>query len=366
VIVGAGPAGLAVAACLRAAGRPFVVLDRNDAVASSWRSRYRRLHLHTAKEYSALPLLPFPREYPRYPSRDQVVEYLDLYARHFEIQPRLGEKVLSARRGDDGRWTVTTLRGQHRCGQVVVCTGHSAVPFRPQWPGEQSFGGEILHSASYLSGERFAGKRVLVVGLGNSGGEIAIDLVEHGARVDLAVRGGINVVPRDLLGMPIQRSTILLSVFPVWLRDAVARLVSRLAFGDLRRVGLSRPADGPVSQIVRRRRIPLIDVGTIALLRQGRIGVRPDISALEPGAVRFSDGAVEPFDAIVAATGYRPGAAALLPDHPEAVDGNGHPPAVSHPRLGGLFFVGFRTPPTGLLRQIAIDARAVARMIVAG
>jgi indole-3-pyruvate monooxygenase len=364
VIVGAGPAGLAMAACLRRAGRPFLVLEQSDDVATSWRGRYQRLHLHTARQHSGLPYLPFPRQLPRYPSRAQVIEYLERYARHFEIEPRFDETVRAVQRSEGGDWIVRTDRGEHRGGQVVFCTGQAEVAVRPRWPGDDRFGGELLHSSGYFTGERFAGKRVLVVGLGNSGGEIAIDLVEQGAaRVDIAVRGPVNVVPRDFLGMPIQRSTILLSGLPLWLRDGIARAVSRLSFGDLTKVGLPRPTEGVISGIVGRHRIPLIDVGTIALLRQGKIGLRPDVAGFELTEVRFVDGKSEPYDAVVLATGFRPAVGTLLPEHGGALDEGGYPRGLASPELPGLFFVGFGRPPTGLLREIGREARTVARAI---
>jgi indole-3-pyruvate monooxygenase len=366
VIVGAGAAGLAVAACLRRAGRPFTVLERGDAVGLAWRTRYRRLHLHTAKQHSGLPFLPFPRQYPRYPSRDQVIEYLEAYRRHFDIQPRLGQAVRSVSRRADGQWTVATTAGEERASSVAICTGQAAVPFRPTWPGLELFGGEILHSSDYSSGERFAGRRVLVVGLGNSGGEIAIDLVEHGAEVEIAARSPVNVVPRDFLGMPIQRSTIVLSALPLAVRDRIARMVSRLTFGDLTEVGLPRSTEGPISGIVSRHRIPLIDVGTVALLREGKIRVRGDVAGLQPGVVQFSDGTSGAYDVVVLATGYRSGAVPLLAGQPGALNEHGYPPGPVHPELPGLFFIGFGSPPTGLLREIARDARKVARAIDEG
>jgi hypothetical protein len=245
----------------------------------------------------------------------------------------------------------------------VLCTGRSDLPHRPRWPGQETFAGEILHSADYLSGERFAGKRVLVVGLGNSGGEIAIDLVEHGASPDIAVRSPVNVVPRDLMGMPIQRSTILLSFLPLRVRDWIARRVSRAVFGDLQALGMPRPQEGPVTQFVKRGRIPLIDVGTVALVRQGRIRLRPNVQQFERDGIRFVDGAVHPFDAVILATGYTTGLPALSPELGAVTDGSGCPQELHHADLPGIFFVGYSSPPTGLLRQIAIDARRVARQI---
>jgi hypothetical protein len=359
IIVGAGPAGLAVAACLRRAGRPFVILEQSqDGVGASWRARYRRLHLHTAKQHSGLPHLPFPRNHPRYPSREQVIEYLELYRRHFDIEPRFGQRVVSIAPGPDGWWNTTTASGVHRSRQVVICTGRWEIPLRPRWPGEERFSGEILHSSAYRSAERFAGKRVLVVGLGNSGGEIAVDLTEQGAQTEIAVRSPVNVVPLDFLGMPIQRATILISFLPLFVRDWIGRLVSRLAFGDLRALGFSKPRQGPITQIVQRGRIPLIDVGTVALVRQGKIRLRPNVQQFEGGAaVRFVDGSVQTFDAVVLATGYDAGVPALLSGlGVTAGEAGGLREPGDGPRRG-LFFVGFNSPPTGLLRQIAIEPK---------
>jgi len=368
IIVGAGPAGLAVAACLRRADRPFVVLEQSDdGVGASWRARYRRLHLHTAKQHSGLPYLPFPRHHPRYPSREQVIEYLELYRRHFEIEPRFGQRVVSIAQGPDGWWNTTTAGGVHRSRQVVVCTGRWEVPRRPRWPGEERFTGEIVHSAAYRSAERYAGKRVLVVGLGNSGGEIAVDLAEQRAHAEIAVRSPVNVVPLDFLGMPIQRATILISFLPLFIRDWIGRLVSRLAFGDLRALGLRRPQQGPMTQIVKRGRIPLIDVGTLALVRQGRIRLRPDVQQFEgDDTIRFVDGDVQTFDAVVLATGYDAGVPALLSGLGVTADEAGGLRLIGDSPRRGLFFVGFNSPPTGLLRQIAIEAKKVARLIARG
>ncbi|MEA2700550.1 MAG: indole-3-pyruvate monooxygenase [Myxococcales bacterium] len=367
IIVGAGPAGLAVAACLRRAGRPFVVLEQSDdGVGASWRGRYRRLHLHTAKQHSGLPHLPFPRHHPRYPSREQVIEYLDLYRRHFEIEPRFGQRVVSIAQGSDDWWSTTTADGVHRSRHVVVCTGRWEVPQRPHWPGEERFSGEIVHSSAYSSAERFAGKRVLVVGLGNSGGEIAVDLAEQGAQTEIAVRSPVNVVPLDFLGMPIQRATILISFLPLFVRDWIGRLVSRLAFGDLRALGLPRPQQGPMTQIVKRGRIPLIDVGTLFLVRQGKIRLRPNVQQFEGGgAIRFVDGNVQTFDAVVLATGYDAGVPALLAGLGVTADEAGGLRQGGDGQRRGLFFVGFTSPPTGLLRQIAIEAKKVAKEISA-
>src|SRR5918911_5375509 len=210
VIVGAGPAGLAVGACLSRADVPFVILEREERAGSAWRRHYERLHLHTDKARSELPYLPYPKHYPRYPSCEQVISYLENYAAHFGLEPRIGQEVLSARH-QDGLWRTETQESVYLSRRLVVATGYNGEPHIPRWPGQEDFRGEILHSSSYKTGAPYRGKRVLVVGFGNSGGEIAVDLHEHGARVTLSVRSPVNVIPCELFGLPILAIAIPLS-----------------------------------------------------------------------------------------------------------------------------------------------------------
>lgn len=360
LVIGAGPAGLAVGACLRRAGVDFVMLEREGTVGASWRRHYDRLHLHTDRAHSSLPFLPLPRDYPRYPSRDQVIAYLEAYARAFGLAPRCGEEVTRAR-PVDGRWEVETPRARYRSRAVVVATGAFAVPVRPRWPGLDAFRGSVLHSAEYRDGERFRGARVLVVGLGNSGGEIAIDLVEHGARPTLAVRGPVNLLPRDLLGLPILTWAIALSRLPPPLADALARPLLRLTVGDPSRYGLRRPDRGPMQQIRDRARIPLIDVGTLPLIRAGRIAVRPGVARFAPEGVEFEGGEAEAFDAVVLATGFGHGLERFIEGAERILGQEGRPAASGRETaLPGLYLCGFHVAPTGMLREISLEARRIA------
>src|SRR5262249_18819606 len=160
---------------------------------------------------------------------------------------------------------------------VVVATGYTRAPFRPSWPGLESYQGRVLHSSEYRNGDAWRGKDVLVVGFGNSGGEIAIDLAERGARPTLSVRSAVNIVPRDFLGIPILAWGIALSALPVRVADAIAWVVSRLAIGRLDRLGLEKLPYGPNRQIRRYRRIPLLDIGTVARIRRKEIAVVPGV-----------------------------------------------------------------------------------------
>ncbi len=355
IVVGAGPAGLAVSACLRRACVEHVLVERESAVASSWRRHYDRLHLHTDRRRSSLPGAPFPPGTPRYPSRDQVVAYLERYAAEHSIPPRLGEEVRAARRDADG-WDVETSRGRVRARHLVVATGVNGEPVEPSWPGLETFPGDVLHSARYRNGAAWRGRDVLVVGLGNSGGEIAIDLHEHGARPALSVRGPVCVIPREILGIPVLALAIPLSRLPPRVADLVSRPLVRLALGDPARAGLPPPDAGPMEQIARRARIPLIDVGTLALLRAGAIRLFPALDRFDGAEARFVDGRAARFDAIVLATGYRPRLGFLA---------GAPPPGDPAARAQRLHYCGFEVAATGMLRQIALEARAIARTVAA-
>jgi cation diffusion facilitator CzcD-associated flavoprotein CzcO len=365
VIVGAGPAGLAVATCLRRARIPFIVLEQGDRIAPSWHRHYDRLHLHTAKAFSGLPYWPFPRHYPRYPSRLQFIAYLEAYAAQFSIRPHFGQHVVAVTPVADG-WRTATNRAAYWSRHVVLATGYNSRPYQPVWPGQEQFAGSIIHSSAYRNGAPYRDQRVLVVGFGNSGGEIAIDLWEHGARaVAVAVRSPTNVIPRDLFGIPAMAFAIAQRKLPAPIADALNAPLVRRRFGDLAAYGLRPAGDGPLTQIRTRGRIPLIDVGTVRLIRGGAVQVRPGIAAFTASGVTFTDGGTEAFDAVILATGYRPAIAALLPDSAAMTDDQGIPrrsgDATGTP---GLYWCGFRVVATGMLREIGIEAKRIAQVIV--
>ncbi|HUO86815.1 MAG TPA: NAD(P)/FAD-dependent oxidoreductase [Thermoanaerobaculia bacterium] len=364
IVVGAGPAGLATAACLRREGVATTILEAGPAVGTSWRNHYRRLHLHTARVHSGLPHLPLPRGAGRYPGRQRVVEYLDAYARRFALEPLFGTAVERIAPRGDG-WRVATSRGPFDAPHVVVATGLNRRPVRPSWPGMADFAGQLLHSADYRDGEPFRDRRVLVVGMGNTGAEIALDLVEHGAAaVAISVRDGVNVIPRDILGLPVQSLGLATRFLPLAMRDKTMRRLSRLRFGDLGRLGLGAPSLGPLSQIALAGRIPVIDVGTVRRIAAGDIAVRPGIERFEADSLVFVDGRREPFDAVLLATGYHPALDELVDGVERVTDGRGLPTACgTESALPGLWFVGFASPSTGALRTASIEARRTAAEI---
>ena len=362
VVIGAGAAGLATGQALARRGLPFVVLEKEEAVGASWRGRYERLHLHTGKRYSALPGMPFPAEAPTYPSRVQVIDYLTAYAERFGVRPRFGWMVERLEPNGAG-WRTRTSRGELRSHSVVVATGFNAAPLRPEWPGMDDYRGDLLHSADYRRPDRWVGKRVLVVGSGNSGAEIALDLLEHGAQVDLCVRGKVHVLKRDTLGLPNPLPSILLGRLPLALADAIARATLRLTMGNLSRWGLEPPDMGPFRAIAETARIPLVDVGTVDRIKKGEIAVRKGIERFDREGVSFVDGERQSYAAVVLATGFRTGLDRFLAAADELVDPRGRRRAASVEARPGLFLVGFVQPATGLLREIGREAEQAAEAI---
>jgi cation diffusion facilitator CzcD-associated flavoprotein CzcO len=222
----------------------------------------------------------------------------------------------------------------------------------------------VLHSSQYRSGAPFRDRDVLVVGFGNSGGEIALDLHEHGARTALAVRGAVNVLPRELLGIPIVAIGLAERALPPRVADCLNAGLLRAAVGDLTRYGLHKAARGPRAQIERDGRIPLIDVGTLALIRRGAIAVYPGVAHFSADGVVFADGRTSRFDAVILATGYRPRVDAFVSDAARVLDREGTPASSGcESALPGLYFCGFRVVPTGMLREIGREARRISRAI---
>ncbi|MEO5738129.1 MAG: NAD(P)/FAD-dependent oxidoreductase [Variovorax sp.] len=365
VVIGAGPAGLAVSACLREQGLPHALLEREAEAAPVWRHQYDRLHLHTAKRFSGLPLSPWPDEAPRYPSRAQVFDYLSRYASERAVAPRFGVEVQRVKRRGE-RFAVDTSSGPLSPRFVVVATGYNGVVNRPALPGLEGFRGSVLHASAYRNPAPYAGLRTLVVGCGNTGAEIALDLAEQGVDVVMVVRGPVHVVPRDLFGMPSQQVGVMLARLPLGLRDAIAAAAMRFAVGDLSRWGIVRPDIGLNRMIEDIGRVPILDIGTVAAIKAGRIRVLPAVEQVLEDGVRFAGDATHPFEAIILATGYRPGLERIVGGFDAIADARGRPHCFGQETaIAGLFFVGFRNPPTGALREIALETPRVAAAIKA-
>jgi indole-3-pyruvate monooxygenase len=364
VIVGASAAGLATAACLKEAGKSFEILEATNVVGTSWRHHYDRLHLHTPKSSSVLPGLKMPREWPRYPAREQVIDYLAHYRARHGLSPKYDQQVTRLEYLD-GALVATTATRRWTSANVVVATGANRRPVRPTWPGMDSYCGEVLHSSQYRNGDPWRGRPVLVVGFGNSACEQAIDLVERGAQAHLSVRSPVNVVPRDVLGfVPVLQLGIAMRHVPTAISDAMAWPLIRLSVGDIADVGLKKLPYGPNTQIARDRHIPLLDIGTMAHIRAGRISVHPQIERFTPDGVQFGDGSALAVDAVVLGTGYRPALEEFLVGWEAVCDVDGVPLVSGGPTaMPGLYFCGQFVSPAGMLREIGLEAGRIAGQI---
>ncbi|HWH45706.1 MAG TPA: NAD(P)/FAD-dependent oxidoreductase [Thermoleophilaceae bacterium] len=362
VVIGAGPAGLASAAMLRRRGVPCVVLER-DAIAASWRRHYDRLHLHTARGFSHLPGLRMSSRHGRWVPRDGVIGYLERYARHHGIEVRRGIEVSRLDR-EDGGWRIETSEGAVHARALVVATGYNREPHMPEWPGREGFTGDLIHGSEYRNPDPYRGRDVLVVGSGNTGAEIAVDLVEGGAsRVRLAVRTPPNILPRETGGVPAQATGILMRHLPAKVADPIVEATRRVTVGDLSPYGMPPAPRGAFSQAVEDDVVPILDVGLIGALKRGEVEVVPAVEGFDGAEVLLRGGERVSPGAVIACAGYRRALEPLI-GHLGLVGDKGRPVvhgARTDPRAPDLHFIGYTNPISGMFREFGIDARRIAK-----
>ncbi len=335
-----------------------MVLERGDRAAWCWANLYDSLTLHTGKHLSALPGMAFPRSAPLFVSRAMFCEYLERYRTRFAIPVETGAEVLRAER-TNGDWRLHFRTGEMQARAVVVATGIISNPVVPEFAGRDRFRGSVMHSAEYRRPAGYHGRRVLVVGVGNSGGEIGSELARTGAQVTIAVRTGANVVPLTLFGLPIQYASCVVRKLPRRAQEGIVEVVRRITEARRGPPVLPRPPHSPLDAI------PLIGFNLVDAIRDGLIQVRGGIAELTERGARFTDGAEQEFDLIILATGFRSALGflkgircdsrgfALRTDRVTSAD---------HPRL---LFVGHNYDATGALLNIKRDSRLAAEQIVA-
>ncbi|KAK9288540.1 hypothetical protein L1049_016999 [Liquidambar formosana] len=316
VIVGAGPSGLAVSAGLKKQGVPSIILERANCIASLWQNHtYDRLKLHLPKQFCQLPNFSFPQNFPEYPTKDQFIHYLESYARHFDINPQFNESVQSAKYDETcGLWRVRTVstsgstRGdevEYICRWLVVATGENAEKVVPEFEGLQEFGGHVMHACDYKSGENYRGKHVLVVGCGNSGMEVSLDLCNHNSMPSMVVRSSVHVLPREVLGKStFELAVLMMKWLPLWVVDKTLLVLARLILGNIEKYGLKRPPMGPLQLKNTQGKTPVLDIGTLQKIRSGEIKVVPGIKRFSRGRVELLNGENLQIDSVILATGY--------------------------------------------------------------
>lgn len=360
MVIGAGPAGLATSRELTRAGVEHVVFERGEHAGETWANLYDSLVLHTARRLSALPGLAFPPSTPLFPGRNDFVQYLHRYAETFRV-PISTETEVTALRRTNGAWTATTQTGQVISAPfAVVATGIVSNPVQPEIPNRREYSGRVMHSVDYRRPEGFAGQRILVVGVGNSAGEISAELAHAGAAVTVAVRSGATVVPRDVAGVPIQYLAVPLSHLPKPLQAFMAATIGRLSELVRGPAVLPRPAGTGC------RQVPLIGFHLPDAIRSGAIRLQRGVEAFTADGVRFAGGITESFETVILATGYR-AALGLLGSavHTDACGFAMRHGLVASADDPSLFFVGHNYDLRGGLLNIGRDARLAVRQIVA-
>ncbi|CAK7348235.1 unnamed protein product [Dovyalis caffra] len=309
IIVGAGPSGLATAACLNQHSIPHIVLEREDCFASLWKKySYDRLHLHLRKEFCELPHMSFPESFPTYVPKDQFIQYLDNYVSYFKISPLYQRSVEFASFDEEAeKWNVKARNvssgeiEEYSARFLVVASGETSDPFIPEVEGLNSFTGEVLHSTNFKNGKTYSDKNVLVVGSGNSGMEIALDLANHGARTSIVIRSPIHILSREMVYLGLN----MLKYFSCGLVDKLMVLLSKLVYGDLTKYGINRPTEGPFFMKVAYGKYPVFDVGTFNKIKSGEIQVLPALESIRGNEVAFENGKSYPFDTILFCTGFK-------------------------------------------------------------
>jgi indole-3-pyruvate monooxygenase len=363
LIVGASISGLALAAALQKHSVEYMIIEKTSEIASPWRKHYERLHLHTNKRVSGLPYKKFGDHVPRYPSRNEVLSYLEEYQKYFGIQPLLNTEASSIRKEED-YWITQTNNETFRSRYVIMATGAFGKPKPVYFEGMDSFPGAIMHSSAYKNGKDFKGKKVLVVGFGNSACEIAIDLYEQGALPCMSVRSAVNIIPRDLMGIPILEISQVLSRLPPRLADTINAPLMRLLFGDISKLGLQKKSYGPFEEIKKEGSIPVLDIGTISHIRKGHIKIYKGIERIKESTVCFSDGSNEDFNAIIACIRFSTENARIADVGNDRFDDLKF--CADRQQLfgkDGLYFCGYWVGPTGQIHEISRDAKKIAKDI---
>jgi putative flavoprotein involved in K+ transport len=365
LIIGGGAAGLATAATLSSRGIKALVLDKEDSIGKSWSRRYQCLKLHTIRRYSGLPHYPIPEHFPQYLSKDDYAAYLQQYVAALGLNVSLTERVDSVQRvtgsASSANWEVVTNSGVRRAKAVVIATGHYAEPFHPQWEGREEFKGEVIHSSQFVDGATYRGKRVLIIGLGNSAAEIATNLSFSGvASVSISVRTTPPIVTREMFGfVPVQLFGIyLMKLGMPKIIDRIGAVLRRISIGDLSKYGLGEAKWGPFTA----RKPAVIDSsGFIQQLKLGFIEIRPQLARLDTTHACYVDGYSEEIDVVISAVGFRTGLEkimkipGLLDEEGEILSGSGQ--RVSN---SGLYFIGFDETIRGHLFEISRESKRLA------
>ncbi|PUB10398.1 flavin-containing monooxygenase [Yoonia sediminilitoris] len=365
IVIGAGLSGLAAARALRDRNIPVTILEASDRVADPWRKRHPQLRLNIHRHFAQLPGAPMTRNDGTYVRRDTVVGYLEDYAKALDAEIRFGTRVLSVERHGDG-WHVQTNKGELSCAHLVVATGRESIPTIPIWPGMERYGRPVIHTADFGDVTQYEGRKVLVVGAGNSGTDVLSHLARiNPAKVWVSVRHGPSILPKLILGFPLHRLAKLFTYLPKWSLDPSFVALQWLSFGNLRRFGLRRHRTGGATRMRQEGVTFALDDGFVAALKTGRFEAVPETVGFDDTRVELANGRRIDPDVVICATGYETGLKPLFRDL-GALDHNGrplHPMGQPDPDNPGLWFTGFTPGLAGFFHAAGETADKIAKAI---
>lgn len=358
-VIGAGFSGLAVAAALQRHGIAYDQLEADDDIGGNWyHGVYETVHIISSRKTTQYGDYPMPEDWPDFPSAAQMLEYLHRYADHMNLWPHieLNSEATSVVPVENDRWEVGLKSGERRIyGGVIVCNGHHWDCRWPAYPGE--FTGEIMHSKQYKTPSVLKGKRVLVVGAGNSGCDIAVEAARFDEASHISIRRGIWILPQTIAGIPTVE--YLRPWMRGWIQSMSMRLLLRIFVGKMERYGLEEP-DFPIFE-----RHPTINTQLLYFLKHGRITPHKDIRRLDGRSVEFVDGTRIEVDLLVYATGFHVSIPFLAPDvvrwkdgYPDLING------VFPQRHKNLYVVGIGQPRYGAGPLLTLGANALAQAIL--
>lgn len=342
------------------------MIDQADRVASSWRRRHDQLRLNTHRWFSHQPGHRIPRQLGAFPARDDYVSYLEDYLEWSGLQIEFGLSACRIDRDPVGGWRASTDNGTLQAQHVIVSTGSDRQPWTPPWPGLERYRGAVVHAGEFRHARDYAGKRVLLVGAGNSG----VDIGNHLSTVDIepswvSVRNGPTIAPQYALGVPMHPLIVAFRWLPVKVQDFNVKLVSRLVLGDLTHHGMPPPLKGALTRQIEDGVTLGVDNGFVAALKAGRFTVVPPIKAFEEYCVHLQDGRIIEPDAVICATGYRLELEPLV-GHLDALDERGRPRWLTDhasPAHPGLWFFGQNSSTYGNMNIRRAEARRLAKKI---
>lgn len=368
IVIGAGLSGLAAARALRAKNIPVIILDSADKIAEPWRARHPQLRLNIHRHFARLPGMKMTRKDGAFAKRDTVIDYLEEYASILDIPIKFGTHIEAVARSLTG-WDIHTNNGCYKCKNLIVATGRERIPNLPNWTKPGDHDGKLIHVADFGDVHRYDGKKVLVIGAGNSGTDVLNHLSRSNPKkVWVSVRNGPSILPTRIFGFPILRLAYLFTCFPKWSLDPAFDVMQRLAFGNLKRHGLPRHHLAGDTRMRKEGVVFALDDGFVAALKSGRFEVVTEATSFSADGVKLADGKKLDVDYVISATGYRTGLETLFGDLGVLDENNRplHPTGQYDPNNPGLWFSGFTPSILGFFHSAGQTGGHIAKHISDG